>query len=197
MAARRCSNCGKAIGKEAKFCKNCAHPVGEPPPTSESKPEPENVMPIAEDLETVLGEGAGEKEIHGPGSECSASDEKEPADGVSGPDRSSCAPPDEPLVEMPGYFLGVMNGLSAGTKVVIPPGEQFVIGTSKDANLPLIDDSYASRKHASLEVADGNLYIQDQGSTNGTFIVIKGRRQLLPGDTLLIGKTVLVVGREE
>jgi len=60
-----------------------------------------------------------------------------------------------------------------------------------DTNDIVIDDTFISRRHADIAFLNGNFWVEDQGSTNGTFI--NGRRlakrsQLFAGDRLTVGK---------
>jgi pSer/pThr/pTyr-binding forkhead associated (FHA) protein len=72
-----------------------------------------------------------------------------------------------------------------------------VIGRSKDCDLQLADPNI-SRRHAELRQEGTSYWIVDLDSTNG--IEINGRRakraKLDPGDTVTIGSTDLVFGRE-
>lgn len=61
-----------------------------------------------------------------------------------------------------------------------------------------LDDTYASQHHAKLSSRDGGWYLEDLGSTNGTFL--NDRRVAAPvevhaGDVVKIGKTVLELSR--
>ena len=61
----------------------------------------------------------------------------------------------------------------------------------------VIDDTYASQIHARLFARDGQYFVEDLGSTNGTFVnrgkrLAPGTRQpLSDGDELIVGKTFL------
>ena len=59
----------------------------------------------------------------------------------------------------------------------------------------LVEDM-VSRKHAKISAGDGQILIQDLGSTNGTWL--NGRRmfaaqRLKKGDKIKIGRTIVVV----
>ena len=59
-----------------------------------------------------------------------------------------------------------------------------------------IEDPEVSRRHAVLRPSPDGIEIEDQGSTNGTFVNgnrIKEATKLSPGDTVRIGKTTLEV----
>ena len=58
----------------------------------------------------------------------------------------------------------------------------------------MINDEAASAKHALLEFADGEWWIEDAGSTNGTVIngeLVRARERLQYGDELAIGRVAL------
>ena len=60
----------------------------------------------------------------------------------------------------------------------------------------MVDDGYASEFHFRIGVQEGNVVVNDLGSTNGTYI--NGRRVTVPtnvgkGDSVQIGKTIFEV----
>ena len=60
--------------------------------------------------------------------------------------------------------------------------------------LVTIDDTYASQLHARVFNRDGQLFVEDLGSTNGTFLnrkKVQGPQVLHRGDRLQVGNTVL------
>jgi pSer/pThr/pTyr-binding forkhead associated (FHA) protein len=65
-------------------------------------------------------------------------------------------------------------------------------GAANDVSLP--EDEYSSTRHARLEPRRDGVWIEDIGSTNGTFvngIRLTRERRLVPGDVVRIGETDL------
>lgn len=64
--------------------------------------------------------------------------------------------------------LVVTAGQLAGTRITL--GEMpITIGRAEDSTLVITDD-YASARHARLVPRDGQWFIEDMGSTNGTYL---------------------------
>ncbi|MBN2196702.1 MAG: FHA domain-containing protein [Polyangiaceae bacterium] len=56
------------------------------------------------------------------------------------------------------------------------------------------EDGYVSGLHCSIALAeDGQVYLTDVGSSNGTFLRLRSERQLAPGDILLMGQQLFRV----
>src|SRR5438105_13399874 len=58
----------------------------------------------------------------------------------------------------------------------------------------VINDEAASARHALVEFADGEWWVEDAGSTNGTVVngaVVRSRERLQYGDELAIGRVAL------
>lgn len=71
--------------------------------------------------------------------------------------------------------------------------EEFIAG--RQGNLPVTDE-HASNHHALFQSAHNLWYVEDLGSTNGTYL--NGRRiyasqRLRKGDKIRIGRTVIIV----
>jgi pSer/pThr/pTyr-binding forkhead associated (FHA) protein len=65
-------------------------------------------------------------------------------------------------------------------------------GANNDVSLP--GDEYASTRHARFEPRRDGVWIEDVGSTNGTFvngIRLTRERRLAPGDVVRVGETDL------
>jgi pSer/pThr/pTyr-binding forkhead associated (FHA) protein len=106
---------------------------------------------------------------------------------VSKPQRVSRSAPHQLLVT-----AGALAGTSLGLT-----DQQITIGRAGDATLVLNDD-YASTRHARLFPQDGQWLVEDLGSTNGTYLDRQKVTQPTPvpvGVPIRIGKTVLELRR--
>ena len=77
-------------------------------------------------------------------------------------------------------------------------GDELTIGRAPTAGIPTTYDIYSSTTHARLFQQDGRVYVEDLGSTNGTYVnserITKPTR-LGRGDLLQVGGTVFQVSR--
>ena len=68
------------------------------------------------------------------------------------------------------------------------------IGRSSDNDMELGDDEFASAHHAKVEPRRDGVWVQDVGSTNGTFVNgvrLERPKKLDPGDVIRVGETDL------
>lgn len=81
--------------------------------------------------------------------------------------------------------------------------EELTVGRAAGCQVR-VDDTYASQLHARIFRRDGQVFIEDLGSTNGTYLNRRGTKNkekvagplaLKLGDRLMIGKTVLEVSK--
>ena len=73
----------------------------------------------------------------------------------------------------------------------------MVIGRAPEAELRL-DDTFVSSQHARIFGRNGSWYIEDLGSTNGTFVneqKLMGPAMVQPGDSIRIGQTTVELRR--
>jgi FHA domain len=76
---------------------------------------------------------------------------------------------------------------------VYPLAEELTVGRAAGCQVTL-DDTYVSQIHARVFVRDGQVYVEDLGSTNGTYLnrgKVAGPMLVGPGDQLQVGSTVL------
>src|SRR5688572_12105818 len=90
------------------------------------------------------------------------------------------------------YALRFISGKYQGGEFPLPRNGEIVIGRSSELDMVLVEDM-VSRRHAKITVANDQIFIQDLGSTNGTFVngeKIK-RTRLNEGDRILIGTSII------
>ncbi len=88
--------------------------------------------------------------------------------------------------------VAVVQGPNTGVTASLADAP-ILIGRGNDAAIRL-DDDYVSTRHARVVAGETGLYVEDLGSTNGTYV--NGARITAPtavslSDSLRIGKTVL------
>jgi hypothetical protein len=110
----------------------------------------------------------------------------------------------EPSAKRPHAVLVIERGGSVGTEFPLT-GDEAIIGRWDADNgiFPDIDldahdeDAKVSRRHARISRNNGSYFIEDLGSTNGTYInrgrrILPGNIQILKdGDEVIVGKTFL------
>jgi hypothetical protein len=73
----------------------------------------------------------------------------------------------------------------------------MVLGRAPECEL-LLDDTYVSQEHARLFGKNGSWYVEDLGSTNGTFVndqKLAAPAMVQPGDRIRVGTTVVELRR--
>ena len=131
---------------------------------------------------------------------------------VSSPRSAPAAPP-------ASGNRGAVRGMPAAAKGtasrlrVLEPAEQrgraydladeMTLGRAAGCQIK-VDDTYASQLHARVFRRDGQVFVEDLGSTNGTYVNRKGTKnkekvsgpiELRTGDRLMVGRTILEVSR--
>jgi hypothetical protein len=88
--------------------------------------------------------------------------------------------------------LRFISGKYQGGEFPVVPEKQIIVGRSSELDMVLVEDM-VSRKHAKIAMQSDQIWIEDLGSTNGTFVngeKIK-RARLKEGDRVLIGTSIL------
>jgi pSer/pThr/pTyr-binding forkhead associated (FHA) protein len=97
-------------------------------------------------------------------------------------------------------LLGVGTAIETG-RLVFPDGDEHVvdsraltIGRDSQNDIQLDADDFASVRHARIEPRRDGVWVQDLGSTNGTYVNgvrLSKPRRLAPGDVIRVGSTDL------
>jgi pSer/pThr/pTyr-binding forkhead associated (FHA) protein len=88
--------------------------------------------------------------------------------------------------------LVVTHGALAGTRISLD-GRPIMIGRADDSTL-VLDDDYASTRHARISLRGTDWYVEDLGSTNGTYLdraKVTAPLRVPLGAPIRIGKTVI------
>ena len=97
-----------------------------------------------------------------------------------------------PRVGARAFVLRFISGKYKGGEFPVSADKEIVVGRSSDLDMVLVEDM-VSRKHARIAMQGDQIWIEDLGSTNGTFVngeKIK-RARLKEGDRVLIGTSIL------
>lgn len=94
--------------------------------------------------------------------------------------------------DRPRYALRFISGKYQGGEFPLRMNREIIIGRSSDLDMVLVEDM-VSRRHAKISTADGEVYIEDMGSTNGTFVNGEkvSRSRLQEGDRILVGTSII------
>jgi len=100
--------------------------------------------------------------------------------------------------------LRARHGLAPARFVIAGPGDHTgntieisattVVGRDHGNGIQLDGDEFASGRHARIEPRPDGVWVDDLGSTNGTFVNderITSKRLLAPGDVVRVGETEL------
>jgi pSer/pThr/pTyr-binding forkhead associated (FHA) protein len=94
--------------------------------------------------------------------------------------------------DRPQFALRFISGKYQGGEFPLRMNREIVIGRSSDLDMVLVEDM-VSRKHAKIETTDVDVFIEDLGSTNGTFVNGEkvSRSRLSEGDRILVGTSII------
>jgi hypothetical protein len=92
------------------------------------------------------------------------------------------------------FALRFISGKYQGGEFPLYPDREILVGRSSDLDMVLVEDM-VSRKHAKITVTEDQIFIQDLGSTNGSFVNGEKirRARLKEGDRILIGTSIIKV----
>ncbi len=92
----------------------------------------------------------------------------------------------------PTWVLKFISGKYQGGEFPLEEGKEYIVGRSSECDMVLVEDM-VSRAHAAVSVSDGRVHLQDNNSTNGSFV--NGERVnnaiLNDGDRILFGTSII------
>jgi len=112
---------------------------------------------------------------------------------ILSPQQASALLP-QPVARELGRLVVVQSPTLDTGEVVAIDSHSLRVGRGGDNDLPIPGDEYASSHHARFEPRRDGVYVEDIGSTNGTFvngIRLTRERRLAAGDVVRIGETDL------
>jgi len=113
-------------------------------------------------------------------------------------ERAAARPPDRPRESRRRQLYLKVVQPEAQTGRTYDLDDELTIGRSPGCGVAMSEDIYTSTLHARLFRRNDQLWVEDLGSTNGTFVnseQIKQAMRLGKGDLLQIGSTVFEVSR--
>jgi hypothetical protein len=193
-----CPACRIAQASGARFCPECGAPLagdvvaaGPAMPVSEANPSPD-----------MAGSAKTGAESHvGAGSQLQTVAEDPPAAALSLPpcECGRSLPEDAAYCPACGKKVSraTLDGYSihcqgpAGERTIPWAGGELTIGKAAECGLSVAGDEYLSRKHARLVVKNDQMFLEDLGSSNGTFLKIRRAVPVEAGDEILVGTCLL------
>jgi len=103
-------------------------------------------------------------------------------------------PPKAPVPAAVGHLLVRTSPVFPSGTIILLDND-VVFGRAADSDVPLTSDATVSGRHARVFRRDGSPYLEDLGSTNGTYVngqPLAAERLLRPGDVVAVGSTELV-----
>jgi pSer/pThr/pTyr-binding forkhead associated (FHA) protein len=113
------------------------------------------------------------------------------APGARAPSGSGATTTVIPLAAAPHFVVTSPPGRSGAT---YPVGAEATVGRSPGCSISLPDDTFVSQVHARVFQRDGQWWVEDLGSTNGTYLGaerVRAPQIIRAGDRVQFGQTVM------
>lgn len=88
-----------------------------------------------------------------------------------------------------GYWgrLSLLGGPDSETRAFVFSTDEIIIGR-EIGDILFREDGFVSKKHAKINKFDGRVMLRDLDSSNGTYVRIRGEREIGSGDLVLMGQ---------
>jgi hypothetical protein len=100
----------------------------------------------------------------------------------------------QPVAQELGRLVVITSPTFQDGEFFVLDSHALTIGRANNNDVAMPDDEYASGRHARFEPRRDGVWVEDIGSTNGTFvngIRLTRERRLAPGDVVRVGETDL------
>ena len=100
----------------------------------------------------------------------------------------------QPAARELGRLVVIASPTFQDGEVFVLDAHPLTVGRAVNNDVSMPDDEYASGRHARFEPRRDGVWVEDIGSTNGTFvngIRLTRERKLTPGDVVRVGETDL------
>lgn len=178
-----CTHCQAILREENRFCPQCGVPCdgggdnqGAGSFSPGGSPEASQTPPAAADASRS----------------CTPPDLESTSSGGQAPPCGTSVPAADGSGQGGGFRI---QRKGSGEAVVLRDGEELIVG-KEHGQLEVHDDGYISRSHLKLAVRAGRLSIEDLGSTNGSYLRVRGETRVSPGDQVIVGRTMLEISKE-
>ncbi len=191
---RVCSSCGRENDDDARYCEDCGKTVGEPSqsmddPSVKAAKDAAGRHPVVSTTVNCPECGSGVV----PGlpfcPTCGTQVSGEPKRGQKAQTSPFAAQRLDVRAEL--AVLEETGEVSDRHRIV---QEETTIGR-EGATVEFSDDAFMSPLHAQLTLHDGQFFIRDLGSRNGTWLFLAEPYKLGDGDLILIGSQILLFRR--
>lgn len=189
-----CGACGAALSRDARFCGACGARVDcSTPPESDADTETGSVRRVPKPEHA-------RRELRDPRTwDPSVTADEEDGGTVV----IECGSPDVPTAHdeprrEPALVASLRIGNVRSVIALLSEKDRFIIGRDRVRCDATVSDPLASRTHAAIGVKKGTAFIEDVGTTNGTFVNgdrIIDARELRDLDTIRVGRTDMVFRR--
>lgn len=174
-----CESCGADLADDVVYCSACGARVGTGGEEVSGPPEAGRCSTCGEFTD------AGDAFCSVCGSRVDA------GTGVS--ETQGAGPAAPATAEGADFYLEVVAGREKD-RVFPLRGEEVTIGRSTENEIILETDGYVSGHHTRLIQEGGAWYVEDMGSTNGTFLKLRGRFRLGLDDEIKVGQSIFRFG---
>jgi pSer/pThr/pTyr-binding forkhead associated (FHA) protein len=117
--------------------------------------------------------------------------------GAAAGDGGGRRPRDNAPTLPPGPSTLLVQGHSDAKPRTVKLSASMTVGRAPECELRL-DDTYTSQQHARLFAKNNSWFVEDLGSTNGTFVneqKLAAPAMLQPGDKVRVGQTIMELRR--